>query len=249
MKKILALVLTLLLTACGGGGGSTGSSGNSSGSNPGNTPGEDPIVPDPNDPNIIEELTAAEQLFGQGNGTGATPTNALFRTDDLGFPYYSFGAWGNVYDIKMNDGTYQYYGGLVDIGYFTFIQNAENAGMNSWNKYPDVSVADSTFKGPAIMNHQVIYSANGGSTTFYYYPDYGSLQVSFGHDINDYIINFVMHNPENNLTLTSETVSGNSIWKLNDERDKIRVQYSQFTHEENEPFWHTRIYQGYGIKQ
>lgn len=247
MKKILSLLLVIVLAGCGGGSGGT----SNSTSNPGTiTPDEPTVIPDdPNVPGIDDELTAAEQLFGQGNGTGATPTNLLLRTDDLGFNYFSFGAWGNVYDIKMHDGTYQYYGGLTDIGYYTFIPNSENENMNSWNKYPDASVADSVFAGPAIMTHQVTYSANGSSTTFNTYPDYGTLQVSFGHDINDFVINFKMHNSENDLVLTSSTISGNSVWKFNDERDKIRVNYTQFSHELDEPFWHNKIYQGYGTKQ
>ncbi len=245
MKKILSLLLVIVLVGCGGG---------SSPSNPG------PVNPgDPNVPGIDDELTAAEQLFGQGNGTDANPTELLTRLDNTNAEYVSFGAWGNVYDLIPTQAGATIVGPLGVKQYrwyhydFTPQQNAEMAG---WTTPVDTSLANATFKGPAIMN------AFDNTIPEGYEPhllpgDYGSMEVKFGMDVNSPIINFVMNNPDNNISLYGTTSAG-SIVGLSNDKNNIHVQYERDIPSRvyiDEPGYYTYeapqhlIYKGYGTKQ
>lgn len=263
MKKILSLVLTLLLVACGG-----GSSSNPATTNPENDQVDPIITPDPNIPDILDELSAAEQLFGQGKGTGATPTDLLAQTDNLGFDYLSFGAWGKVYDIKHNEDptpNIAYFDGQHG-GYYSFITNTENEHMKSWNNTANASVANSVFTGPAIMHNVTAYNTKididnpcptcGYTTYFKHNPDYGTLQLAFGHDISNYVVTFTMNNPENNLVLTYPNGAGNgySNIKFDDTREKVHIFYRDSVPGVGceDPYCyiqHYKEYEGYGIKQ
>lgn len=268
MKKYFVLISVIALAACTSGSGGSGSG--NSGFNSGSNPGEDPIIPDPNDPNIIDELTAAEQLFGQGNGTGATPTDLLAQTDNLGFDYLSFGAWGNVYDIKYVEdnitGSDIAYFNEMQGAYYSFITNSENEHMASWNKTADASVADSVFTGPTIMHNVTKYDTKidienpcptcGYITYFKHDPDYGTLQLAFGHDISNYVVTFTMNNPENNLVLTYPNGAGNGYpnIKFDDTREKVHIFYRDSMPGVGceDPYCyiqHYKEYEGYGIKQ
>ena len=261
MKKFLSLFLVIILVGCGGGSGGT----SNSTSNPGTvTPDEPTVIPDdPNIPGIDDELTAAEQLFGQGNGTGATPTTLLTRTDALGFDYLSFGAWGNVYDIKYNEDptpNIAYFDGQQG-GHYSFITNSENEYMTSWNTTANASVANRVFTGPAIMHNVTKYDSRIDyptcqqcTTTFKHNPDYGTLQLAFGHDITNYILTFKMNNPENNLVLTLPEDANGLMYlatKFNEQRDKVYI-FHRTEAEREDPYGyieHYKEYQGYGIKQ
>ena len=262
MKKILSLFMILILAGCAGGGSGGGSTNGNA------NQGETPVIPGQDDPNIGEELTAAEQLFGQGNGTGATPTELLPRTDNLGFEYLSFGAWGNVYDIKHNDDptpNIAYFEGQQG-GHYSFITNAENENMNSWNHTANASVADSVFAGPAIMHNVTKYDTKidivnpcptcGYTIYFKHDPDYGTMQLAFGHDITNYVLTFTMNNPENNLVLTypNDASNGYINLKFDDTNERAHVFYRDEIPGVGceDPYCyiqHYKEYEGYGIKQ
>lgn len=232
MKPFVILLSILSLTACGGGSGGT----SNSTSNPGTVTPDDPNVP-----GIDDELTAAEQLFGQGNGIGATPTTLLARTDDLGFEYLSFGAWGNVYDLRETDTTkmVKIYGSNTFItGQHLEFTTQQLQTMQSWTNAKDVSVADSTYTGPAIM-YYMPHNPSGDVTE----SDYGTMQLSFGHDISNSVLNFVMHNPANSISLNSTDdvyTTG-----FSEDRNNVVVVYGVY---ENNAL-NLRIYHGYGTKQ
>ena len=265
MKKIIYCLFILVLGACGGnsGGNETVSSTPEI-----NMPDEPTFIPDDTDtPNIEEELTDAEILFGKGNGLDAIPTGLKTQTDAIGNSYLSFASWGNVYDIKHHVAKE-----ASDIPFFmwlhpenySFMETTTSKYGSNLNKSADVSVADATFTGPAIMKTYLRYTEipeEGRSTTknIYYSPDHGSMKLTFGHDKNDNVIEFIMHNPENNLVLRN---SGASIF-FDDNRDNVHVFYTLQNSQEPEShpvttemfkpatgyYYYEKQYEGYGSRQ
>lgn len=206
MRKLTILTSVFVLASCGGG----------SGSNPAPS-------------NIIDELTVAEQLFGQGNGTGAIPTNLLTSIDNLGTEYFSFGAWGKIYEIKEKSGQIvirDYPGTYYPAIRISAAQNShlydftgqQNAQINQWRFDKDASVADAVYTGPAIM-----YAGPGwgGNDPLANYSDYGTVKIKFGHDISDSpSAEFIMSDPTNNINTHindmgfSEDRNNIYIWKI-----------------------------------
>ena len=235
MKHFVILLSILSLTACGGG------SGGSSPSNPG------PVNPgNTNVPGLDDELTAAEQLFGQGNGTGATPTALLARTDNLGFDYLSFGAWGNIYNLKESDTTKLLkilvpseptYNAFISGNHLEFTtQQLET--MQNWTHTKDSRVAEATYTGPAIM-YYMPFNPSGAVTE----SDHGTMQLSFGQDIANSVLNFVMHNPSNNISLNS----ADDVYSTNfsEDMNNVVVVYGMWENNAH----NLRVYHGYGSKQ
>lgn len=216
MKKYFVLISVFALAACTGGSGGGGSS-----------------------------LTPAEQLFGGGMGTGATPTHLISRPDGIGNEILSFGAWGNVYDLRETSNR-------ISIGGWTSpynpsyiwlnVQNGsevydfttqQNQAINTWGHLADASVSNATFTGPAIM-----YKGVGSSDYLTNSSDYGTMKVQFGYDIGTPArIEFVMSNPENNLV-----TNGASVERFSDDMNNIYIM--KVIRGEN--FILDRVYRGYG---
>lgn len=276
MKKIYCLCLLSLLCACNNGGGHGG--------------GSEPVVPDDNAPvvtpepdieepdilepnvsDIEEALKDSEKLFGKGQGLGAMPTGLLTQEDLIGNSYLSFASWGDVYDIDHYIAE-----NASDIPFFTttypesfsFMETTASKFGSNLKYNADVSVADAVFTGPALMKKHLTYVEEGGVNRreIDYSPDYGSMKMTFGHDIRNKVIEFTMHNPENNLILDSHA---DVRVYFDESRDNARVFYStQYSHEpEARPvttistdighmfkpttgyYYHDKIYEGYGSKQ
>ena len=220
MKQYTLLISALALSACGGGSG--GGDGNG--------------------------LTPAEHLFGTGIGTGATPSHLIPREDGTGFEILSFGAWGNVYDIKetSNRITLKDSWGMYDnhiwiqsrqnstIYDFTGQQNLE---VEQWRYAKDASVSNATFTGPALMYQG---TQSYGDTWTADASDYGTVKIQFGYDIdNPPSIEFVMSNPENNLTTSTATI--------NFSEDRNDAYIWTVVREDNN-FNNFKAYKGYGHK-
>lgn len=211
MKNVVLLTLILLLSACGG-----GSSGGGNG------------------------LSPAENLFGAGIGTGQVPTHLVPREDGAGFEILSFGAWGNVYDIKrtsensINLNGWQYGTHTIssDEPLFDFLGQQKLNIQDNYRFAKDASVANSTFVGSAIM-----YTTDPSQHLTD--SDYGSMKLQFGQDIDNIRLEFVMNNPENNITVTS---NDNVNLRFTGDRQDVAVGY--WTLSGNDP-----IYVGYGTKK
>lgn len=219
MKNYLIFILAFTISACNSGGGSGG------------------VEYDDNC-----TLSESEQLFGQGNGTGAIPTELLPHTDNAGLSYLSFGAWGNVYDLVKNNTTVKVpyetvYNTNHDLLEFTTQQKDK---MESWKYYADETVADAAFVGPAIMYH--LRQPKGYSYSFFEGQDYGTVKVTYGHDISNATVSYTMHNPNNNWEYT--TNSANWLFHFSDDRQNIQID-SRNRYELNGDT-HTNFYQGYG---
>lgn len=137
------LILGLLVVLCGcqtSDGGSTG--GKKPNVKPSISLGGGSLPPDNSD----DGLTEAERLFGAGKGRGFTPTDLLTRTDESGFEYLTFGAWGKTYDLVPSVQA----NGLT-VYDFTEEQKEKVA---QWTHQPvpvPVKIFDGYFKGPAVM--------------------------------------------------------------------------------------------------
>ena len=237
MKKILSLLLVIVLTGCGGSGGGAVHS------------------ETPNVPNIDDELTAAEQLFGQGNGTGAEPTELLTGLDNANNEYLSFGAWGNVYDILSTQHGTNVIGPLGEMHYrwyHYYFTPQQTEAMAQWTDTVDNSLANATFRGPAVMN--AFESDNPQGYNAQLPGDYGSVEIRFGIDVNNPIISFVMSQPENNVTLYDTS----SIVGVSSDKNNIHIHHERnipsrvyidelgyYTYESPQLL----IYEGYGVKQ
>ena len=218
MKKYLFLIPILTLTACGG--GSSGEHGAS--------------------------LTPAEHLFGAGIGTGQIPSHLVPREDGAGFEILSFGAWGNIYDIKetSNNITYQYFypheSFYVRSGSKVYdFMGQQNQLLNQWTYLKDGSVSNATFTGPAIM-----YKGTGNYASGFLADnsDYGTMKLKFGYDIDTPpTLEFVMSNPENNLTV--ENFNGTP--RFSEDRNDVYIWHVQ---KDNPDGPIDAIYRGYGHK-
>lgn len=212
MKQYITLIFALALSACGGGSGGGHSDG----------------------------LTPAEHLFGAGIGTGQTPTHLVPREDGAGFEILSFGAWGNVYDIKENSNS------TIDLRAWNYWQLTNNSGgalydfigqqklhmQENYRFAKDASVANSTFVGPAIAYHT-------DNSQRLLDSDYGTMKLQFGQDIDNTRLEFVMNNPANNLTVTGPE---NTRMLFDSNRGNVAVSY--WTTTGGDP-----IYVGYGSKR
>lgn len=214
MKKLYLLLGCMTLAACNAGGGSTGPQGAPGKSayeiwlEQGNTGSEQDFLDSlsnghkqPSSDDIDELLKDSEKLFGKGKGLDGTPTELMERLDNAGQKYFSFGSWGNVYDIyslssaRVNLSEFERF---PSSEHYYFVTNSENENWKDWKYSSDASVKNSTFTGPVLMHYQAKYSPY----TYEYNPDYGSMELKFGQ--TGYSVNIVMHNPENNLSFTSE---------------------------------------------
>ncbi len=215
MKQYIALISALALAACGGGSGGGHGDG----------------------------LTPAEHLFGAGIGTGQTPTHIIPREDGAGFEILSFGAWGNVYDIKETT-NYSLGLGPVDVvnihnvALYDFLGQQKLDIATNYKSLKDASVANSTFVGPAI-----VYLKDTTAYCSTCFPandsDYGTMKLQFGQDIDNATIEFVMHNPENNLTVPTETWDNNPYLRFTTDRQNVAVGYETTD----------KAYIGYGSKR
>jgi hypothetical protein len=211
MKNYLLLISILSLTACGGSGGG----------------GENGLTP-------------AENLFGAGIGTRQTPTHLVPREDGAGFEILSFGAWGNVYDIKENPNNkidlrpwgYSQLTNYSSGALYDFIGQQKLHMQENYRFAKDASVANSTFVGPAIAYHT-------DNSQRLLDSDYGTMKLQFGQDIDNTRLEFVMNNPANNLTVTGPE---NTRMLFDSSRENVAVSY-----------WTTRggdpVYVGYGSKR
>lgn len=244
MKNLTLLIVLGLLNACsldGGGGGH-----NYSGDN-----GDNPTVPTPpenpaiNNPDIDEMLKDSEKLFGKGNGLGNTPTELKEQIDNAGFSYMSFGAWGNVYDITEADKTTSW--DVFCRGCMTRDRIWANAGhidfttqqreeLKTYTYSKDASVANSVFRGPALM-HYLPWNSNTGEVIDW---DYGTMELKFGQDIANATLSFTMSNPINN-----RTVDGYFLQNFSADRNNVEVGYAEFENNAH----NVRSYHGYGTKQ
>lgn len=290
MKKLFLITLILSLTACGGGSG--GGSGNAGTPTPntlgqsayelwlaqGHTGTEQDFLDwllsggdnQNNGDNGQNELTPAEILFGEGNGLGATPTGLRTQTDQIGNQYFSFAAWGDVYDINHYVAE-----NASDIPFFTtvypnnysFMPTTVNKFGSNLNKPADVSVADSTFAGPAIMKNHLTYMETDGVNRreIDYNPDYGSVKITFGHNPNNKVVEFTMKNPANNLILSNNEAN----IRFDEGRNNAHIYYTLQNAQEPESrpvttiskdiehlfkqttgyYYYDKIYEGYGSKQ
>lgn len=219
MKKYLDLISVLTLAACAGGSGGGGNS-----------------------------LSPAEQLFGSGMGTGATPTNLISRPDGVGSEILSFGAWGNVYDLKKTSdnveltgwhtsyspGVYLSVSSGSEVYDFTGQQKLEIA---QWTYPKDASVSNATFTGPAIMYQGIpnVWHVTNGS-------DYGTMKLTFGYDIDSPArLEFVMSNPENNLVVDQFNFSGTA--NFSEDRNNV---YLYYYHDTQNSYQGGNYYKGYG---
>ena len=191
-------------------------------------------------------LTPAEHLFGAGIGTGQTPTHLIPREDGAGFEILSFGAWGNVYDIKETTASYISGGGpgawrgvaISNIHNYTLFdfsgQQKEDIRAN-YRFSKDASVSNATFVGPAIVynkDHSI-----GGDGFHANSSDYGTMKLQFGQDIDNWRLDFVMSDSANNATITSPDSYTNI--EFTSDRKKVGVSYGNDEH----------VYIGYGSKQ
>lgn len=162
------LILGLLVVLCGcqtGDGGSTG--GKKPNVKPSISFGGGSLPPDNSD----DGLTEAERLFGVGKGLLYNPTDLLARTDESGFEYLTFGAWGKTYDLVSS---VQSNG--VKVYDFTEGQKEKVA---QWTHQPvpvPIKIFDGYFKGPAVMT---AHNSSGEITD----SDYGTMYATV-KDIN-----------------------------------------------------------------
>ncbi len=211
MNKKLILLVSCFLGACGGGSGGKG-------------------------PN----LTPAEHLFGAGIGTGATPSHLIPREDGEGYEILSFGAWGNVYDIKRTtngvvgiDFNHKSFSNNSRIEVFDFLGQQKQDISTNYKSLKDASVEKSTFVGPAIVYMEGGYC---GSRCFSISgSDYGTMKLQFGRDIDNATIEFVMSNPDNNLVVTKNSDD----LRFTSDRQNVVVTYETAN----------KAYIGYGAKQ
>ena len=289
MKHFVILLSILSLTACGGGSGS--GSGNT-GSTTSNTPGQSAYElwlaqghtgteqdfldwllaggdNQNNGNNNQNQLTPAEILFGEGNGLDAIPTGLLTQTDLIGNEYFSFASWGDVYDIDhyiAENATNIPFFTTVHPESYSFMGTTINKFGSNLNKPADVSVADAVFTGPAVMRNHLRYWEENGSKEIDYNPDYGSVKITFGHDINNKVVEFTMHNPANNLILSNNEAN----IRFDNNRENLHVSYTLHNAQEPESrpvttifpanigetfhqttgyYYYDKIYEGYGSKQ
>ena len=173
-------------------------------------------------------LTPAEHLFGPGIGTGQTPTHIVSREDGAGFEVLSFGAWGNVYDLKKTNGSV--FGGWSsgnniknnNIELYDFLAQRRLDVQQNYKSEVDASVANSTFVGAAIM-----YAWHAGNGLIADGSDYGTMKLQFGEDIGSARLEFVMSNPDNNLiTMVSGTEHSDGFdSKFTTDRKNVSVKY------------------------
>ena len=214
MRKYITLVSILSLAACGGGSGGG------------------------------DGLTPAEHLFGVGIGTGQTPSHLVPREDGNGFEILSFGAWGNVYEITPINGygTFEYLGEVQNPENLTMyaFTGQQNLQMAQWGYAKDASVSNAVFTGPAVMLGY--HNINQSNHVFHVADssDYGTVKIKYGYDIsNPPSIEFVMSNPENNLTTTSATIN------FSEDRNNVRI----WTEVRDDNDWNKyKSYTGYGHK-
>lgn len=232
MKKYVVLASVLTLTACGGGSGG-GDHG--------------------------ENLTPAEKLFGADFGTDQNPTNLIERQDGAGFEFLSFGAWGKVYDIKKTStgisngdsgawSNVSIHRGIGDFTLFDFLGQQKQDIQNNYIYMNDVYNANSTFVGPAIVYNRdysvtpTTCSMHHGcyvSNDFYAgNSDYGTMKLQIGQDIDNWKLDFVMSNPDNNATIISPDANIDKI-RFTSDRQNAAVSYK------TEDRW----YVGYGARQ
>lgn len=232
MQKYIISLLILMLCACNNGGG---------GDNYNRHHGININKPiSGNDSNTNSNLTDAEKLFGQGQGLSSQPTDLLSRTDDNGFEFLTFGAWGKTYDlipIYEQDGVVSYK--------FTDEQQQE---LSTWTRKLDVWPIkfdyNNSFKGPATMKE---YDNSGNIID----SDYGTMRaeigsVSSGNPIFD-VIHFQMKN-HYLYYIYGDTVSGdNSLYRpteasFSEDFNNIKVDV---WHKENNTGGYSH-YSGYG---
>lgn len=214
MKQYIALISALALSVCGGGSG-----------------GGTEI-----------NLTPAEHLFGAGIVTGQTPTHLVPREEGAGFEILSFGAWGNIYDIKKTTNfTGAWRSGLQSIYpgkyVFDFSDQIKLDITTNFKFSRDASVANATFVGPAI-----VYISDIKDNLYITDSDYGTMKVKFGQDIANTRLEFVMNNPDNNLVTTS-TYSWYPNFYFTEDRQNIAICH------DTRDGTIEKIYFSYGSKQ
>ena len=245
MKKIIYCLFILVLGACGG---NSSGNGTASSSPEINMPDEPTFIPDDTDtPNIEEELTAAEILFGKGNGLGSAPTYLKAQNDNAGFSYMSFGAWGNVYDIvekterrgftfPINFGYTSHE--FVDGPYMDFTTQ-KNTELTTYTYSKDATVENSVFRGPALM-YKMPHNPNTGQLLD---SDYGTMELKFGKDIDLATVSFVMSNSANNISISSANDEFSQ--NFSEDRQHVDVQYGLYDNNNRT----VTVYHGYGDKQ
>lgn len=155
MQKYIISLLILMLCACNNGGG---------GDNYNRHHGININKPiSGNDSNTNSNLTDAEKLFGQGQGISSQPTDLLSKTDDNGFEFLTFGAWGKTYDlVPTHEQT-----GVVSYKF----TDEQQQKLSTWTRKLDVwpmKFDNHDFKGPATM---LEYDNNGSVID----SDYGTI--------------------------------------------------------------------------
>lgn len=187
-------------------------------------------------------LSPSEQLFGSGMGTGATPTHLISRPDGIGNEILSFGAWGNVYEITPinGHGFFEYLGEVQNPGHISMyaFTGQQKMQMAQWDYTEDASVSNAVFTGPAVMLEYHNVNQSNYVSHVADDSDYGSVKIKFGYDIsNPPSIEFVMSNPENNLTTTSATIN------FSEDRNNARI----WTNVRDDTDWNKfKSYTGYG---
>ena len=196
-----------------------------------------------NNQNGGNQLTPAEMLFGEGNGLGATPTDLINTTDNAGFAGLSFASWGNVYNLNQTNDTeflnktinhHVIRNDALQGDHINFLSQIQQE-LETYTYYKDGSVANSTFKGPAIM---YVLERGPGNVLDY---DHGSMKLTFGQDIDNAVLEFVMHDPANNVTINPSFEP-----EFSEDRNKVDVHY-KFADPGNP--YNDRYYHGYGIKE
>ena len=215
MNKKLILLVSCFLGACGGGSGRNG-------------------------PN----LTPAEHLFGAGIGTGATPSHLIPREGGNGYEILSFGAWGNVYELKKTSDTISPKANMVSINAYHNAELYDFTGqqklqMQDWHYEKDASVSNAIFTGPAIM-----YSGKGWlGDMAAEASDYGTVKIQFGYDIADPArVEFVMSNPENSINMTSGYTMN-----FSEDRNNVYI-WAGYKEDPGKYESPSKFYQGYGHK-
>lgn len=206
MRKLVTLTVVLVLTSCGGGSG--GGHG--------------------------DRLTPAEHLFGPGVGTGQTPSHIVPREDGAGFEILSFGAWGNVYDIKTTteridspaSGGWNMFSDISNNGHISLYDFLGQKKLDVEKNYrfgANASVENATFVGPAIMYSWVYGGGMHGATG----SDYGTMKMQFGEDIASARIDFVMSNPSNNITTLYNGTCGSDrpCPRFTEDRKNVAITY------------------------
>ena len=181
-----------------------------------------------------DKLLPAEKLFGKGIGTGQTPTHIVPREDGAGFEILSFGAWGNVYDIRQTTDNIDFpaSGGWNtassirnnnNIALYDFLGQTKLDVKENYKFIADASVTGATFIGPAVM-YSWIYGGGVRNATD---SDYGTMKLQFGEDIDSARLEFVMNNPSNNLitTYTGTCGSDKPCLKFTSDRENVAVTY------------------------